>query len=263
MKRSSFSVTLMVVLFAVGLLFAVSSEAKIDPDSVVGMWLFDEGEGDVAKDSSGNKNDGTLMNGPKWVDGKFGKALELDGKDDYVIVHIGAAPQSITLEAWIYPTAGGIVFAEEGQQALDGGWYDSHMEVLSTGEIKVGFWTGAMQGISLGKFSLNEWYNVVMTYDKSKNSIKGYVNGELRESGTLAKQYPGDLWYAIGARTATNLGEGRYFTGIIDKTAVYNVALSEEDVKQNYQAASAVFPAGKLTTTWASVKKVDKGFGLE
>ncbi len=173
----------------------------------------------------------------------------------YVIVHIGAPPQSITLEAWIYPIEGGIVFVEEGQQALDGGWYDSHMEILSSGEFKVGFWTGAEQGISLGKFSFKNWYNVVMTYDKSKNSIKGYVNGELMESGTLVKLNPGDLWYAIGARTATNLGDGTHFNGIIDKAAVYNVALSEEDIKQNYQAASAVFPAGKLTNTWGDIKQ--------
>jgi len=94
-----------------------------------------------------------------------------------------------------------------------------------------------------------------MTYDKSKNSIKGYVNGELMESGTLVKLNPGDLWYAIGARTATNLGDGTHFNGIIDKAAVYNVALSEEDIKQNYQAASAVFPAGKLTNTWGDIKQ--------
>lgn len=241
-----------VILFA-GML-TTSSYARIDPDSIVCLLLFDEGNGDEAKDSSGNGKDGTLMNGPKWVDGKFGKALEFDGKDDYVIVHLGAAPQSITLEAWIYPTEGGIVFVEEGQQALDGGWYDSHMEILSSGEIKVGFWTGAEQGISLGKYGFNEWYNVVMTYNRGDNKISGYVNGELMESGTLTKQYPGILWYAIGARTATNLGDGTHFNGIIDKVAIYNVALSEADVKLNYQTASAVSSADKLTTTWANIK---------
>ena len=239
-----------------GLMLIGQSGAKIDPKTIVGLWLFDEGKGDTAKDSSGNGNDGTLMNEPKWVDGikKPSKALEFDGKDDYVIVHLGTALQSLSLEAWIYPTEGGIVFVEEGQQALDGGWYESQMEILASGELKVGFWTGAEQGISLGKFGFSEWYNVVMTYDKSKNSIKGYVNGELIESGTLVKLNPGDLWYAIGAHTATNLGDGTYFNGIIDKTAVYNVALSAEDVKQNFQAANAVFPSGKLTTTWGSVK---------
>jgi hypothetical protein len=255
-KMVRLTIAAIISFILVSLIFAGQSSAKIDPKTIVGLWLFDEGKGDIAKDSSGNKNDGTLMNDPKWVDGKKkpGKALEFDGKDDYVIVHIGTALQSLSIEAWIYPTEGGIVFVEEGQQALDGGWYESQMEILASGELKVGFWTGAEQGISLGKFGFKNWYNVVMTYDKSKNSIKGYVDGELMESGTLVKLNPGDLWYAIGARTATNLGDGTYFNGIIDKAAVYNVALSEEDIKQNFQAASAVFPAGKLTTTWASIK---------
>jgi len=246
----------LVVIFVIGML-TTQSYAKIDPKSITGIWLFDEGNGDTVKDSSGNKLDGTLMNKPKWVDGrkKPSKALELDGSSSYVLVHIGPPPQSISIEAWIYPTDGGVVFAEEGQQGLDASWYDSHMEILSTGEFKVGFWTGAEQGISLGKFPLNNWYYVVMTYDKDNgNSIKGYVNAELIESGKLVKLYPGDLWYGIGAHTATNLGDGTYFDGIIDEAAVYNVALSADDIKLNFKTANAVFPAGKLTTTWASVK---------
>ena len=60
------------------------------------------------------------------------------------------------------------------------------MEVLATGEIKVGYWTGAENGISLGKYAFNKWYNVVMVYDKSDTSIKGYINGALIESGKFA-----------------------------------------------------------------------------
>jgi hypothetical protein len=58
--------------------------ARIDPESIIGIWLFDEGKGDVAEDSSENGFDGKIMNGAKWVDGKFGDALEFDGADDYV-----------------------------------------------------------------------------------------------------------------------------------------------------------------------------------
>ena len=52
-------------------------------DGLVGAWHFDEGQGNIAHDSSGNNNHGTIY-GAKWVDGKFGKALEFDGVDDYV-----------------------------------------------------------------------------------------------------------------------------------------------------------------------------------
>ena len=65
-----------VSLVGIFLLIALPSLAKIDPDSITGMWLFNEGKGNTATDSSGNGNDGEI-HGAKWVDGKFGKHLSL------------------------------------------------------------------------------------------------------------------------------------------------------------------------------------------
>lgn len=63
------------------------NNADIDPTTAVGVWLLNETAGDIAHDSTENRNDGTLESEPKWVpDGKFGNALELDGTDDYVSV---------------------------------------------------------------------------------------------------------------------------------------------------------------------------------
>jgi hypothetical protein len=240
----------MVVLFVTGML-ATQSYAKIDPKNVVASWLFDDGSGNKAKDSSGNGNDGTVT-GAKWVNGRKSKALEFDGAS-YVLADIKVVPQILTLEAWIYPIAGGgVVFAELGQGAINSGWHDSQMEILSSGEFKVGCWTGVETGISLGIYKFSAWYHVVMTYDKT--NIKGYVNGELKKSLAAVKQYPPDLWYAIGAADTTSLGEGRYFNGIIDQAALYDIAISDDDVKQNFKVANAVFPSGKLTSTWAGIK---------
>ena len=70
---------------AVFLLIALPSLAEIDPKNITGMWLFDEGKGGTAADSSENGNDGEI-HGAKWVDGKFGKALEFDGASNWVEV---------------------------------------------------------------------------------------------------------------------------------------------------------------------------------
>jgi hypothetical protein len=54
---------------------------------LVAYWKFDEGAEATAYDSSGNNNNGTLINMDPftdWVDGKIGKALQFDGADDYV-----------------------------------------------------------------------------------------------------------------------------------------------------------------------------------
>jgi len=70
---------LYVSVIVISLMFTSQSFAKIDPKTIGGMWLFDEGQGDIAKDSSGNGNNGKLKNGPKWVKGKFDEALSFGG----------------------------------------------------------------------------------------------------------------------------------------------------------------------------------------
>lgn len=71
------------------------------------MWLFNEGKGKVAADSSKNKNDGTFFSDPEWSKGKFEGALEFDG-DDRVIIpssdSIKSTREGLTIVSWIYPT---------------------------------------------------------------------------------------------------------------------------------------------------------------
>jgi len=47
------------------------------------LWHFNEGEGNILSDLSGNGNDG-VVHGANWTDGVMGSALEFDGVNDYV-----------------------------------------------------------------------------------------------------------------------------------------------------------------------------------
>ena len=50
----------------------------LDKEDVIGAWLFDDGKGEVAKDSSGNGNDGKLIAKPEWVkNGKNAKKKKM------------------------------------------------------------------------------------------------------------------------------------------------------------------------------------------
>ncbi len=51
--------------------------------------MSNEGEGDFAEDVSENGHDGTIDN-PRWVDGKFRKALKFDsaGSGTFVILFL-------------------------------------------------------------------------------------------------------------------------------------------------------------------------------
>ena len=68
----------------VSLMIAGQSYAEVESENILGIWLLDEGTGDIAEDSSGNGNDGTLGGGPTWIDGVYGKALDFSGSSSYV-----------------------------------------------------------------------------------------------------------------------------------------------------------------------------------
>ena len=77
------------------------SQAEIDPDRIVGIWLLDEGKGDVAKDASENGREGTITNA-KWAKGKFDGALEIK-KGGTVTIPLGKGiiEDKVTFILWL------------------------------------------------------------------------------------------------------------------------------------------------------------------
>ena len=65
-------------LICIGFMIPSLSSAKLDPDTLLGIWFFDEGKGGTAKDSSENGNDGEIVDA-QWADGEFGEALKFEG----------------------------------------------------------------------------------------------------------------------------------------------------------------------------------------
>ena len=52
---------------------------EINSESIVGIWLLDEGQGKSVKDSSGNGNDGEIV-GAKWTNRKLAKGCSSTAK---------------------------------------------------------------------------------------------------------------------------------------------------------------------------------------
>jgi len=68
-------------LIVLGFCLSKFGHARIDPEDVIGLWLFDEQSGQTIKDSSGNGNDGEALGKFKRAPGKFGGGLEFPGAD--------------------------------------------------------------------------------------------------------------------------------------------------------------------------------------
>ena len=236
------------------LMFVGLSYGKIDPETCTGMWLFDDGKGDTAKDSSGKGNDGTLMNDAKWGSGKFGEAVELDGKDDYVEVAstFSLADVSFSITAWVNITAEkndmGVV--NRGDQTA-GTNVHLHCNIRGMKPL-FGFYGNDLSGattLSAGKWSFISW-----VYDEPKNVRQIYVNGVVDSEDKPPSAYQADhpLWIGRYYDLA------RVFSGLIDEVAIFNVVLTEDDIKtimtKGLEGISAVSQSGKLSTTWGGIK---------
>lgn len=255
----------------ISLMFVGISYARIDPEACVGLWLFDEGKGDTAKDSSGNGNDGTLMNKPKWVKGQFGNALEFDGGSTYVEVpHADSLTMTkeITVAFWF--TTGKKMGVFEDRQAVVGKHYlEYEVGIYPSGGVHTYTSDGAGnydEGINCsiagklpeGDWIRDEWYHLAWTLDGRHEIV--YVNGinigeyDKAHEGTR----PGAHTLDIGRRQGGSLP----LTGAVDEAAVFNVVLKENDIIDCMEKGmlralgiEAVFPLDKLTTTWGEIKK--------
>lgn len=256
--------TVVVLSFIViSLMFVGQSSARIDPETCAGMWLLDEGKGDTAKDSSKNSNDGKLMGDLEWVAGKFGKALGFDSNDHVLCGRdesINSIADALTIVAWVFWKGGGTYDYIVSNDRDCCGQYKGYSLNLSYTSFKI--WDDKSQGHSVGwsnpKPPRDEWCHAAGTFDGGQ--LKIYLNGTLNNSVAFSGKIgiPATYEFAIGG---LGHGPGTYnIDGIIDEVAVFNVALIENDIKsimtKGLEAiGTAVSQSGKLTTTWAEIKK--------
>ena len=98
------SIIARLAIITISLTFTVQTYAEIDFETARGIWLLDEGKGDVIEDISGNDNHGELQGG-KWVKGPDGPALSLNGVDDRVIIPDSDSmylEEAWTITAWTF-----------------------------------------------------------------------------------------------------------------------------------------------------------------
>ena len=243
-------------LIASLILCSQASAAKLE--GLVLYLPFDEGSGDVAHDMSGNGNDGKLVKSPKWVTGKYGWALEFDGSN-YVEVPDSDSldiEEEITIAAWIFPKLTGSQWQGIVTKGLDA--QENYELLINTGGFMHTGWlfdTGRLWADrgAAGTLSADKWQHIAVTYKPGE--WVSYLNGEVVDRLTNAngKMVTDDEPLIIGDERPMN----RLFQGIIDEVAVFNRALSQDEIKEimgGIKSLLSVDPAAKLAAVWGEVK---------
>ncbi len=220
-------------------------------DDAVGIWLFDEGKGNTAADTSGNGNDGAIT-GAKWVEGKFGGALEFEPPHVVTVEPSDSInfKNQMTIATWVYMNKGvsDTAIRRNGSYLLE---VQSATERVPGGYV-FGIWsgggfTGGVWGTSV--IDPEKWYHIVGLYDGSE--MKLYVDGTLES----AVKQGGDVDQAGPLLFGTFGGEK--FIGRLDEVIFFDRGITEAEITELMKGVEAVLPVSPndlLTTTWGRLK---------
>ncbi|MDQ1326792.1 MAG: large repetitive protein [Candidatus Poribacteria bacterium] len=250
-----------VCLIVISLVLTEQSSAKTDPKNAVAIWLLNGIEGGIVKDSSQNQIDGQTLGNPKLAEGKFGKALELNGSADYVSCGDNARSNltsAITVVGWMKTTSisrWNVIAAKEIWDQKKG-W----ILYINT-SAKPSFAVSSVEVAGATSIALNTWYHFAGVVDDN-GSVKLYINGEQDGTGN-SKLTSADIDLRIGSRHPNAGGAGIVdpFPGTIDEVAIFDVAMTQDDIKsimtdglEKSINLMSVFLSGKLTNTWGEIK---------
>ncbi len=231
---------------------AGSSRASIDPETIVGIWLFDEGGGDVATDSSKNANDGTLLpadSGPQWTtQSKFGGALEFSGQSVYIEFPTGESMKTphFTIMAWFNTRkldGYGHIF-QTGRDWDDMAGYVIRVHQDGTVQAGLAFGPGNVTAFVTGPtIDDDTWYHIALSYDGTTAIV--YLDGAAVATG--AGQ--GEIMYddqpvRIGVHSQDT---GAAFDGFLDDVALFDVALEADDIQSIMDTGLAEIVGGPST----------------
>ena len=245
-------------LVLVAPIFAINYE-----EHLVGLWKFDEGSGNKIKDSSGNGLEGGIEGSGKWVDGRFGKAIEFDGKTGFVAIKAHANPtKAITVSAWVKSAAPawnnhGFIMSKRSAYILHN---NQDGVTVSFPICNGGCWNkpGGWRDGEIGPKDITKWHMYTGTFDSKTGDWRILIDGKVESKLQLTKtpispEEAMPLW--IGR---DNCCGARYGNITVDEAMVFDTALSEDDLKPIFKdgidLAMSVDSIEKLAATWGNVK---------
>ena len=254
---------------AVILLAMTDANASLD-ERLVFYLNFDNVKDQIVVDTSGNGLDAEIIENTKIEKGKYGEAIHItnNGQD---CVNIPSHEKlkvvgEITMTAWIHyqETWKGkkVHWIDKGCHWFEVDWGASY----GIGSIDIG--TGPEIWLFLGarddrgiserqEFTVShemkekEWHHVAGSYDGK--TMKIYLDGEVMGEEKREFNFAGDNIASVWIGCAKN--KYAFVNGSIDEAAVWQRALSDDEIKQAMGGDFlAVSPTDKAATTWANIK---------
>ena len=236
----------------IGLRWGVSSATGCvtAPSGMVGWWPGDGNANDIQ-----GTNHGTPENGTSFSSGVVQQAFNMDGINDHVSIPASASlnVQSMTIDAWIYPTdlsirrpiveyapatgSVGVHFWQSanptGSGVLPGALYANIRDTSLVNHTL---------GTSTAVLTANQWQHVAVTYDHQTGAAAIYLNGVSVATANLGTSFTPQtsVPLQLGSRPtgSSDALAGTTFAGVMDEVEIFNRALTISEIQSIYNAAT-------------------------
>lgn len=212
-------------------------------NGLVGYWPFC---GD-ATDTSGNGNNG-IVSSSTLTDDRFNNIdnafLFSDASQSKITINPSSSLNiinDITFSAWFYPTDTTVGYIVDRDVC---GTSDDWGLQWMNGQVKMRTQNNENEIVS-GILELNNWYNVIVTRDAGTFTM--YINSEITSQGSGFNYNftNSSSSIIIGDQSCTDTQPN--FDGKIDDVAIWNRALSQEEVLSIYQTSVYTWSTGDIT----------------
>jgi hypothetical protein len=227
-----------------GSMNAQNLPSYLPSNGLVGWWPFNGN----ANDESGNGNHG-VVNGATLTENRNGNpngAYSFDGISDFIFMNIANIPienEQRSISIWFNQSN----ISNSTDQASTLFHYGA---IITNKRFCVVLWpiepsiigqnndvsyqSGTSQGLQTN-FSLNVWNHLTVTFDG--NEVKCFINGVF--SFSAQKDFNTQFSEFRLGKSVDSHEQGEFFNGILDDIAIYNRALTQEEITALYTGTSS------------------------
>jgi hypothetical protein len=221
---------------------AALPKSTLGAKATIGIWRFNDGKGNVAKDESPAKSHATIQGNVQWStdgappQGKRGGSLVVDGKTHAAAgkpQDLNTIKKHVTLAAWIKRTAEPKRYGCVLSRQIASGGGEHYGLYFKAGKLGFMFNMHKKGGGAIwtkDKLALNEWIHIAAVADGEK--IRLYVDGKQMVEKAWSGEFGSDYTQLVLAGNANGPKNAvkEYFTGLLDNVGIYNHALGADKI---------------------------------
>ena len=205
-------------------------------EGLVGHWRFDEGQGLLARDSSGQGHDAEVAG--HWEETEFGPCLATDGAPGAAMIldapHLRFGNNDFTLALWVKIDAYDVRIL--GKEAFPQNWWVINVVPDGRAELVLGEGRGdgkSVRALTSEPLPKGDWVHLAAVVDRKAGTVHWYVDGKLDTTHSIPQTMTEGL-HAEGKDIAIP-SHHKPFPGFMGDFRIYRRALDAKRMRELFE----------------------------